>query len=275
MKSKFNFINFLFGIIILGSILVPIIWMFMTSLKKSFAVIASPWSFPTHPQWINYVHAWNQGGIGHALFNTTLIASITLIILLPIGAMTAYILAKYPFKGSQTIFGLYLGGMMFPFFLVMVPLFELMTQFHLYDTKTGLILIYVAYSLSFTVFVLNGFFQMLPNELMEAAMLDGCSDHRTFWAIMMPLARPGMLVVGVFNAIGLWNEFALAFVLMPSSSNRTLPLAIANLSSAQQYESDWGALFAGLVIVIVPILFVYWLLRDRIHETMLAGAVKG
>ena len=92
---------------------------------------------------------------------------------------------------------------------------------------------------------------------------------------MLPLARPGMIVVAVFNAIGLWNEYALALVLVPSQANHTLPLGIADLASTQQYQSDWGALFAGLVIVILPVLIVYWILRDRIHDTMLAGAVKG
>ena len=275
MRLKMGLSGIVFSILVLVSILLPMAWMLITSFKTSFSIVSSPWAFPIHPQWINYVHAWKQGGIGHAFLNTVIITIATMAILLPIGAMAAYVIAKYPFRGSQVIFGTFLCGMMFPFFLVMVPLFFFMNQIHLYDTKTGLILVYIAYSLSFTVFVLTGFFQILPHELMEASMLDGCSDHRTFWKVMLPLARPGILVVGVFNVIGLWNEYALALVLMPSTVNRTLPLAIANLSSTQQYDSDWGALFAGLIIVIVPILVAYWLLRDRIHETMLAGAVKG
>ena len=140
---------------------------------------------------------------------------------------------------------------------------------------TGLVAVYVAYSLSFTIFVLGGFFQALPNELMEAAMIDGCSHSKTFWRIMMPLAKPGLVVVGIFVGIGLWNEYSLALVLMPSAQNKTLPLGIANLTMTQQYQSDWGALFAGLVIVMAPVLVVYWFYRDKIHEAMLAGAIKG
>ena len=143
------------------------------------------------------------------------------------------------------------------------------------DTKSGLVLVYVAYSLSFTVFVLTGFFQALPGELAEAAMMDGCGHARTFWRVMLPLAKPGLIVVGVFNAIGLWNEYGLALVLLSRDENRTLPIGIANLVMTQHYESDWGALFAGMVIVMLPVLAVYWLFRDRIHEVMLAGAVKG
>ena len=165
--------------------------------------------------------------------------------------------------------------MMFPHFLVVVPLFFMLRDLHLLDTMFGLITIYVAYSLSFTIFVLGGFFQTLPNELMEAAMLDGCTHTSTFWKIMLPLAKPGMYVVGIFVAIGLWNEYNLALVFMPSPQNKTLPLGIANLTMTQQYQSDWGALFAGLVIVMAPVTIVYWIFRERIHQAMLAGAIKG
>jgi N-acetylglucosamine transport system permease protein len=129
--------------------------------------------------------------------------------------------------------------------------------------------------LSFTIFVLTGFFQALPNELAEAAQIDGCGHYMTFSRIMLPLAKPGLIVVGIFNAIGLWNEFPLANILINEEANRTLPLQVVEMATAQQYSSDWGALFAGLVIVTLPVMGVYWIFRDKIHETMLAGAVKG
>lgn len=261
--------------LILLSILLPMFWMIFSSVKSGANIVANPWSMPDKLHWENFANAWTTAGIGHAFINSVIVTGMTLLILMPIGAMAAYVLARYPFKGSQVIFGTFLGGMMFPFFLVMVPLFFLMNQIHLFDTISGLIVVYVAYSLSFTIFVLYAFFQTLPAELGEAAMLDGCGDNAVFWRIMLPLARPGIIVVAVFDAIGLWNEYGLALVLMPSAVNRTLPLGIANLTVTQQYQSDWGALFAGLVIVITPVLIVYWILRDRIHDTMLTGAVKG
>ena len=257
------------------TVIVPLAWVLLTSLKTGPEVFSSPWGFPKEAQWNNYAKAWNEAGIGKYFLNSLLITLGTLLILLPAGAMAAYVLAKYSFKGSKLIFGGFLGGMMFPNFLVIVPLFFLLKNMSLLDTKTGLILVYVAYSLSFTIFVLFGFFQALPDELAEAATLDGCSHSGTFWRVMLPLARPGLVVVGIFNAIGLWNEYGLALVLIPSEQNRTLPLGIANLVMVQHYQSDWGALFAGLVIVMLPVLFVYWLFRDRIHDVMLAGAVKG
>lgn len=261
--------------IFLITILLPILWVVVSSLKTGYEIVSSPWELPMVPQWINYGHAWSEAGIGHTFLNSLLITLSTLAILLPIGAMAAYVLARFEFKGRNFIYAGFLGGMMFPNFLVVVPLFFLLRDLHLYDTKIGLTIVYVAYSLSFTIFILTGFFQTLPKEMSEAAMIDGASRSGTFWRVMLPLASPGFIVVGIFNAIGLWNEYGLALVLVPGPENRTLPLGIANLTITQQYQSDWGALFAGLVIVMLPMVIVYSVFRDRIHETMLAGAVKG
>jgi N-acetylglucosamine transport system permease protein len=260
-----------------ATILVPLAWVLMSSLKSGYQIIGSPWSPPSlkNLQWVNYSHAWGEAGIGHYFLNSLIVTLASLAILLPIGAMAAYVFARYPFRGSKFLFGTFLGGMMFPNFLIVVPLFMLLASMKLYDTKSGLVLVYVAYSLSFTIFVMSGFFQAMPGELAEAAMIDGCGHSGTFWKIMLPLARPGMIVVGIFNAIGLWNEYGLALVLVNSEQNKTLPLGLANLAMTEHYQSDWGALFAALVIVMIPVMAVYWIFRDRIYETMLAGAIKG
>jgi N-acetylglucosamine transport system permease protein len=254
---------------------VPLLWVLMTAFKTGPEIFTSPWGLPRSPQWQNFVRAWQEAGIARYFMNSLIVTLSTLAILLPIGAMAAYIFARYPFRGANWLFGAFLGGMMFPLFLTIVPLFLLLARLGLLDTLHGLTLVYVAYSLPFTVFVLTGFFQTLPQELLEAALIDGCGPARAFWKVMLPLAKPGIIVVGVFNAIGLWNEYPLALVIMSSDERRTLPLGIANLLMVEQYQSDWGALFAGLVIVMLPVLFVYWLFRDRIHETMVAGALKG
>lgn len=257
------------------TVVAPLVWVLSNSFKSGAEIFARPWGLPSHLLWQNYPNAWHDAGIGRYFLNSAIVTAATLLILLPAGAMAAYVFARYPFRGAKILFGGFLGGMMFPSFLVIVPLFFLLRSMHLLDTKTGLVLVYVAYSLSFTVFVLTGFFQGLPGELAEAAMIDGCGHTGTFWRVMLPLARPGLVVVGIFNAIGLWNEYGLALVLVSSEENKTLPLGIANLAMQRNYEGDWGALFAGLVIVMIPVLVVYWIFRDRIHDTMLAGAVKG
>lgn len=256
-------------------VLVPLAWVLLGSLKTGSEVFANPWGLPASPQWQNYLDAWGQAGISRYFLNSVVATVGTLLILIPVGAMAAYVFAKYTFWGSKGLFGMFLAGMMFPNFLVAVPLFLLMRGLGLLDSMLGLVLVYVSYSLSFTVFVLTGFFQRLPNELMEAAMLDGCGHGRTFWRVMFPLARPGVLVVAVFNAIGIWNEYPLALVLLSRDENRTLPLGLADVVLRTEYQANWGTLFAGLVIVMLPVMAVYWVFKDKIHEVMLAGAVKG
>lgn len=264
------------GIFVLG-VLLPLLWVLWSSLKTGDRILGSPWELPgtTGFHWENYGKAWSEAGIGHAFVNSLVVTLASLVVLLPISAMAAYVLAKYPFPGSKLVQTVFMGQMMIPHFLIIVPLFMLLSQLKLVDTMTGLTVVYVAYSLSFTIFVLGGFFEALPNELMEAAWIDGCSHNKTFWKVMMPLAKPGLVVVGIFVGIGLWNEYSLALVLMSKPENKTLPLGIANLTMTQQYQSDWGALFAGLVIVMLPVLAVYWVFRDKIHQAMLAGAIKG
>lgn len=258
-------------------IVLPLAWVIGSSLKSGPDILASPWKLPSAPQWSNFVNAWSdpQNALGPAFLNSVIVTVFTLLFLIPIGAMAAYVFAKYPFRGSKWLFSAFLAGLMFPQFLTIVPLFNLVLNLGLLNSMTGLVIVYVAYSLSFTVFVLHGFFEALPKELMEAAALDGCSDHRTFWKVMFPLARPGVIVVAIFNAIGFWNEYSLSLVLFSKNGNTTLPVKIADMATARQYQSDWGALFAGVVIVIVPILLLYWIFKEKIQEAMVAGAVKG
>lgn len=257
------------------TVILPLVWMVLTSLKSSHEIFASPWGLPESPRWGNYVKAWQEAGIARCFGNSVIVTLATLGVLLPVGAMAAYVLARYPFRGAKWVFGAFLGGMTFPLFLTIVPLFMLLADFGLIDSLGGIVLVYIAYSLPFTVFVLTGFFRTLPADLLEAAMIDGCSHAAAFWRVMLPLVKPGLIVVGIFNAIGLWNEYPLALVLLSSDEVRTLPLGVANLMMVEHYQSDWGALFAGLVIVMGPVLALYWVFRDRIHDTMVAGALKG
>lgn len=265
-----------FGLVLFGlSVVLPFLWVLISSFKSGPEIVNSPWAPPKGLHFANYVNAWNQAHIGQFFLNSLLVTVITIGILLPISAMAAYIFAKFPFKGSGTVFSAVVAGMMFPQFLTIVPLFFLVKGMGMLNSLPGLIIVYVAYSISFTVFVLYGFFQALPNELMEAATIDGAGYNTTFWRVMLPLAKPGLIVVAIFNMIGLWNEYNIALILLSSKENFTLPLGVAKLTMVQQYQADWGALFAALVIVMVPVTGVYWLFRERIQQAMLAGAVKG
>lgn len=253
-------------------VLLPILWVLVTSVKSSQEILDSPLTLPATISLENYARAWTAQKLDQAFLTSLLATLFTLLILMPTGCMAAYALAKYKFKYSGLLLGLFTAGLMFPNLLAAVPLFIMSAKAGLDDTLVGLVLVYTAYSLAFTVFVMHGFFEVLPDELAEAATIDGCGHWQNFLKVMLPLAKPGLVVVGIFNAIGLWNEYNLAKVLLVS--HKTLPVTLSDLVSQQQYAGDWGALYAGAVIVMLPVLIVYWMLRDKIQQAMLAGAIK-
>lgn len=268
-----KFIRTFLTLIVVFGIVGPLLWVTMNAFKGNAELFGSPWSLPSKFEWDNFSRGWSVIG-AKSFINSFIATTVTLVILLPISAMAAYVIAKFPFPGRGTVYALFLGGMMFPNFLVAIPLVLLYRDLGLMDTMHGLIIAYVAYSLSFTIFVLTGFFQAIPDELREAAEIDGGSHSRTFWTVMFPLVRPGLVVVGIFDAIGLWNEYPLAMVLM-SGANKTLPLGMADMAMAQNYRADWTGLFAATLLAMLPVILVYLKFREHLQEAMVAGAVKG
>jgi N-acetylglucosamine transport system permease protein len=168
---------------------------------------------------------------------------------------------------------------MIPAQLAVVPLFFELRTVGLLNSRTGLILTYTANGLPFAIFILAGFFRSLPRALYEAAVIDGCSEFSAFWRVLLPLAKPGLVTVGIFQFIGVWKEYFYAFMLASGdaggSTARTLPLGLANLSITAEYRGQYGALFAGLVLVTLPLLVVYLLLQRHIVKGVAAGALKG
>lgn len=268
-------------------ILFPLAWLLFTSLKSTPEIFASAWSLPHQPHFENFARAWigesHEPGLGAYFANSIQITLISVTLILALGAMATYALTRFRFRGANLLMNGFIGGMVFPIFLAVVPLFLLLNQTRIQviapkgfiNHPTGLIAVYVAYSLPFTVFVLSGFFRSLPYELSEAAALDGAGRWQTFLRVMLPLAKPGLIVAGVFNVIGIWNEYPLALVLLTDRKMYTLPLGLAQITQRQQYSADWGALFAALVIVMLPTLAVYLFFQRQISEGLTAGAVKG
>lgn len=268
---------FLYAVLGLHAVVVayPLLWLLATSFKDSWSIFKSPWALPETLHWVNYSNAWIKGALGWKFWNSFVVDSIALALILLIASMSSYVLARFRFPGRRFLYYLFISGMALPVFLGIIPLFLLMKDLRLLDTRGGLMIVYVAYSLAFTTFILYGFFRTLPGELAEAALIDGCSPFGVFWRVMFPLARPGLVTAGIFVFIGLWNEYPLALVLLNSESIQTLPIGIANLTMTQKYQADWGALFAGLAIVILPTIVAYALFQKQIQSGLTAGAIKG
>ena len=256
-------------------VILPMVWLLYTSLKSNQEIFASAWKLPATPQWENFTYAWVRAGIGRYFLNSVFVTVTSVALILLVSAMAAYALTRFSFRGNRFIFYAFLAGLMIPTQLALVPLFFLINGMRLLDTYAGLILVYVAFSLPFTVFVLSAFFRTLPQELAEAALIDGCTHAQAFWRVMLPLAKPGLVTAAIFNFLGIWNEYLFALVFISSERLRTLPLGLANLLIVSHYESDWGALFAGLVMVMVPTLLVYSLLQGQLTKGITVGALKG
>jgi N-acetylglucosamine transport system permease protein len=253
---------------------VPLLWAVLTSFKSDREIFTSPWSPPTEWHFDNFVRAWTTANIGRYFINSAIVVSVAVVLVMLLGAMVAYVLARYEFPGRNAIYYTFVAGMTFPIFLALVPLFFVVQNLGMLGTYHGLILVYTAYALPFTVFFLTSFFRTLPAALVEAAMLDGCSHAGAFFRIMLPLARPGMISVGILNFLGLWNQFLLPLVLMPDQDRYVLSQGLAVLAANQGYRSDWSALFAGLVIALLPVLAVYIAFQRRIQDGLAVGALK-
>jgi len=258
----------------------PMAWLLYTSLKEDREIFLDPFSLPEigKLQWVNFANAWTKGHFGDYFLNSVLLTVSTVAVTTLLAAMAAYALARFRFPGVRSLFFYFLAGLMVPLQLAIVPLFFQMKELGLLNSRPGMLAVYVAFGMPFAVFILTGFFKSLPSSLHESALIDGAGEFRAFWSIMLPLARPGLITVGIFSFLGTWNEFFMAFMFLSgegSESLRTLPLGLANITIVSQYRSDWGMAFAGLVLIMAPTLLVYGLLQQYLTKGITLGALKG
>jgi len=255
-------------------VIVPFLWVVLSSFKTTKEILASPLSLPAHWQFDNYAHAWTDAGIRQFFLNTVIVVSVALVLVMLLGAMCAYVLARFTFPGSRAIYYLMLAGLTFPIFLAIVPLFFILKNIGLINTLPGLIMVYVAFALPFTVFFLYAFFRTLPDDVYEAALIDGVGEWKTFFRIMLPMARPGIAAVAIFNFLGLWNQFLLPVALNTDQSKYVLTQGMASFASQAGYAVDFGALFAAVVITVVPVLIVYVIFQRRLEGSVSRGTFR-
>ncbi len=252
-------------------VLVPFGWALVASLENTGEIFGEPWGLPGTLRWENFSRAWDLG-VGDYLVNSIVVVTGGVLLTMLLGSMVAYVLARYEFRGNRFVYYLFAAGMMFPVFLAIVPLFFVVKGFGMLSTYQGLILVYTAYSLPFTVFFMHAFFRTLPSSVAEAAVIDGCSHTGTFFRVMLPMAKPGLLSVGIFNVLGQWNQFVLPSFLSPEKP--VLAQGIATLLATQRYRNDWGAMFAALTIAMVPVIVVYLLFYRQVQAGLTSATLK-
>jgi len=265
------------GLLALWALIVmfPMVWVIYSALKTDQEIFFSPWSLPASPQWNNFVRAWSDAHIGKFFLNTMIVIIPAIFFTVMLSAMVSYVLARFPFPGNKLVLYFFMSGMLFPVFLALVPLFFLLNTLRMYGTFQGLVMVYIAFSLPFTVFFLTGFFRTIPSALHEAAIIDGANQYQVFYMIMLPLAKAGLLSMGIFNFLGQWNQYILPLVLLTDSKKYVISQGLAFLALEQKYQNDWSGLFAAIVIVMIPTLLIYILFQSQIQKGLTAGALKG
>ncbi|MFJ3513707.1 MULTISPECIES: carbohydrate ABC transporter permease [unclassified Streptomyces] len=259
-------------------IVLPLIWLALGSFKTDAQIGGSALSWPSNWNLDAFGRAWDKG-IGDYFANTLIVMVFSVPLTMLLGSMAAYVLARYPFPGNRFVYYFFVSGAMFPVFLALVPLFFMVKRFDMLNTYQGLILVYVAYSMPFTVFFMHSFFRTLPTAVHEAAVIDGASDTRIFFQVMVPMAKPGLISVGIFNILGQWNQYILPSVLMQPQTGSDperylLTQGLIQLQQQQGYETDLPVLFAGVTIAMIPMLVVYLSFQRQIQAGLTSATLK-
>jgi len=258
------------------AVLFPLIWTLYSSFKDNKAFYANVWALPKVLHFENYYNAWITANFSRYFLNSLVVVVGSLIISLVISSMAAYVLSKFKFFGSKFLLLFFLAGTMVPGIVTFIPLFFFAQSIHLTGKLSGLIIVYAFTNLSFAIFLIYGFMMKIPAALTEAATIDGCSYFSTFFKIIIPLSKPGLIIAGILNGISFWNEYVVALTFINDEKMYTVPVGISNLSGQMQYRTDFGALFAGLIIGMIPVLILYIVFQRQLQNGMAVGSgVKG
>jgi raffinose/stachyose/melibiose transport system permease protein len=253
--------------------LAPLVWMFFVSLKTNTEIFKSPFALPEEIQLGNFIFAWTAGKLGIATLNSAIVCVTALILNIIIGCMASFALGRLRFKMSSAVMTYFLIGMMVPIHCILIPLFKTFSNMHLYNSLLGLIIPYTVVSLPTTIFIMTGFFKNMPNEMFEAACIDGCSIYKIFTSIALPLSKTGIFVTALMAFVGNWNELLLAMVFISDDAKKTLPVALSKFVGP--YNTNYTQMFAAIIIAILPTIIVYCCFSNQIVDGLTAGAVKG
>lgn len=252
----------------------PFYWAIVSSLKAGSALFQTE-LIPADPRWDNYVAVFREQPFGRNIVNSVIVSTAVVAISLFLGVTASYALGRVDFRGRTTLLLVILGVSMFPQVAVLSGMFELIRWLGLYNNLLGLIFSYLIFTLPFTVWILTTFMRELPKELEEAAVVDGASPWVIITRIFLPLMGPAMATTGLLAFIAAWNEFLFALTFTLSNDMRTVPVAIALITGASQFELPWGNIMAASVIVTVPLIVLVLIFQRKIVSGLTAGAVKG
>jgi raffinose/stachyose/melibiose transport system permease protein len=253
----------------------PLFWMISYSLKNNNEIfVTNPFGIPLNFHFENYINAWSQFNIPRYFINSMVVSTISTIGILILAIMFSYAVARMEWRFRETARIYLIIGMFIPLQVIMIPLAILVKEFHLVNTYGALIVPYIAFGLPFSSLIFYGFMRSIPIELEESACIDGATIYRTFFSIIVPIVKPAIATVAIFQFLGAWNEFLLAYILISDELMKTLPLGL--LFFQGQYSTDWGGMGAVMTIASLPMVIVFLLFSEQVERALTVGsAVKG
>ncbi len=268
-------------------IIVPVAWVFVASIKQNSEFYGSPWTMPQGVHWQNFVDAWTKARMGEYFFTSALVTAVGIGILLVVALPAAYVLSRYVFKGVKLIRTGFMAGLFINVNYIVVPIFLMLVAGDnvaksiigkgiFLNNPIMVSLILASTTLPFTIYLLSGYFATLPRAYEEAAYVDGASYFTTMVRIIIPMAKPSIVTVILFNFLSYWNEYIISMTMLPDPNGaRTLPVGLLNLMAAQNAKREYGQLYAGLVMVMIPTLLLYICVQKKLTQGMTLGGLKG
>lgn len=268
-------------------IIVPVAWVFMASIKENTEFYANPWNLPKGFYWQNFVEAWETAKMGEYMLNSVTVTAVALVLLLVVALPAAYCLSRFQFHGQKFLNTAFMAGLFINVNYIVVPIFLMLRDGDVWLKKTfgsGFLLnnlmvlavVYAATALPFTIYLLSSYFATLPHDYEEAAYIDGAGYFRTMIQVIFPMAKPSIITVILFNFLSFWNEYIISMTLMTSlDAGKTLPVGLLNLMQAQQSAANYGPMYAGLVLVMLPTLILYCCVQKNLTKGMTVGGLKG
>ena len=262
-----------FALVVAIAILVPVLYAVLGGFRDTGQIAEDPVGLPDPWVFSNYGEILSSGTFWRQLFNSTLIALISTLLTVPLAAMAAYVFARFAFPGREILYAVFTLGLLFPVAVAILPIFIMVRNLGLLDTPLGVALPQAAFGLPLTIVILRSFFASFPNELQDAAAIDGCGPFRFFWQILLPLSRPVLATVSVLALVGSWNAFLLPLVVLTEADTWTLPLGVTNYST--QYTADIAKILAFTTLSMVPALIFYAFAERHLVAGLTSGALKG
>ncbi|MCP1102987.1 raffinose/stachyose/melibiose transport system permease protein [Aequitasia blattaphilus] len=273
-REKTGFIiKFIILVIFAITCIYPLIWLVLNSFKTNDQLFENPWGLPKSFDIKNYIVAITEGNIGTYFINSVIIAVSAVLVTVVLSSMASYAISRMEWKYSKVMLNVFLLGMMIPVYATIIPLFSIFNRIGILNTHLSVIIPHIAFGFPMAIFILTGFFQTIPRDIEEAAVMDGCSIFRIFFRIIMPISKPSVVTVAVVVFIGVWNDLLMPQIFLTDATKMTLPVGLNSFKG--MYSTDYVSMIAAVVLTVIPSVIIYIVLHKNIMEGMVAGAVKG